>query len=398
MRVLLVTNLFPTPVDPERGIFTYQLVKALSKYCEVTVLCPLPWFPKFKIFKFLKKWHPFSLIPDKYLFDNITIHSPKYVMIPKISESSQAKLMSRKLNHFISKLHEYDNYDVINSHWLYPDSVAVDSISEKLNIPHVATGLGCDVNQDIFDINKREAILGMLDHAKQVTVVSSDLKRVLIKESISEHKVTVIQNGVDIKLFNLQDKVACRKLLSLPLEDRIILYVGRLSEEKNISKLIDAFSKIRNNESIFNYKLYIVGDGPLENQLKIQVSELKLEESIIFTGKVEHTSISSWMGSCDYFCLPSVREGCPNVVLEALGSGCPVIASNVGGIPDMVDDGCGLLFNPVDSNNIYEIFNKAFNTNWDNHKIANSVRSRTWDNAAKHYLDVYKAAINSQTR
>jgi teichuronic acid biosynthesis glycosyltransferase TuaC len=392
MKVLLVTNLFPSEVDPERGVFTLQLAKQLAKHCELTVVFPITRFPKWKIFSRFKKWYVFAKVPYRYEIDGVTVYSPKYPMLPKVSEAMQAKLMTVGLKRCISRLHKDHSFDVVNSHWFYPDSVAVDSISHLLNIPHIATGLGCDVNHDIFEKDKRQAILDMTRRAKALTVVSSDLKKVLVEQRVPSEKIHTLPNGVDVAQFKRQDKQRCRKLLGLKKSQNIILYVGRLSDEKNIARLIEAFSKLKNAKKIQD--LYIVGDGVLRGTLEKLTTKLGLEKRVNFVGKVEHALVATWMGAADLFCLPSIREGCPNVVLEALGSGRPVIASNVGGIPDMVSDRTGILFQPLDISDIAQSLEQALERDWDSEEVANSVKELTWENAALNYLSVYKKAIS----
>ncbi len=392
MNILLVTNLFPTPEDPERGIFTLQLVKALNKISHVTVVCPLPWFPKNKIFSRFKKWYAFSKIPSVYEIDGITVHSPRYVMLPRVSEGWHAFFMQMGLKSAIKRLHQKYQFDVVNSQWLYPDSVAVDSIVNKLKIPHVATGLGCDVNHDLFDESKRTQLKQMLKNVTAVTVVSNELRQVLISDSVVADKITAIPNGVDTSQFNLLDIAHCRKKLKLSLNEKIILYVGRLSEEKNIESLIRAFSMLEKDEEL---KLYIVGDGPLLNLLKSLIVNLKLEKKVVLVGKVEHSEVSCWMGAANYFSLPSVREGCPNVVLEALGCGRPVIASRVGAIPDLVNQDTGVLFDPNNVEDIAEKLSLGLSRKWDYSVIADSVKSLSWEHAAERYLTVFKLAFKN---
>jgi len=392
MNLLLVTNLFPTPNDPERGVFTLQLIKRLNKICNVTVVCPLPYFPRLSLLKRFKKYYQFSLIPDEYHIDNIKVYSPKYLLIPKLSESKHAFLMSLSLKRHIKNLHDKIKFDVINSQWLYPDSCAVDLAIQKLGLPHVPTGLGCDVNQDLYDKEKKYQIKKMLDSANAITVVSKSLKNELIESGFPEKKISVIPNGVDIKQFNPLNREACRQDLNIGLKTPIILYVGRLSHEKCITSLISSASNLINKKYLF--QLYIVGDGPMMEELKNQASSLNIAEYVHFTGKVEHDEISKWMGACDYFCLPSLREGCPNVVLEALGCGRPVIASHVGAIPDVINTNTGMLFEPNNVNSITSTLEKAFKVDWDAELISDSVKKLSWEHAAENYFNVFKSTLD----
>ncbi|VAW65934.1 Glycosyltransferase [hydrothermal vent metagenome] len=395
MKLLLVTNLFPTPVDPERGIFTLQLAKSLSKICDITVVCPLPYFPALKIFKRFKKYYGFSQVPYQYTLDNITVYSPKYPLIPKLSESKHAYLMSIALNRCINSLNKKNCYDIINSQWLYPDSCAVDIAIENIDLPHVATGLGCDINHDLYEAGKKEKITRMLNNANAITVVSNGLKNELIEVGFNNTKITVIANGVDIKKFSPLSENDCRESLDLEKNTPIILYVGRLSLEKCVSSLIKSAARLIKQDYSFN--LYIVGDGPLRNELESLTEKLNIKQQVHFIGNVEHDEIINWMGACNYFCLPSLREGCPNVVLEALSCGRPVIASKVGAIPDVVSDSSGILFSPDDIDSICDAFKSAFDRQWDEKRIAESVKKLSWDHAAKKYIDIFNFVLSSQS-
>jgi len=393
MNLLLVTNLFPTPVDPERGVFTLQLVKRLKKLCNVTVVCPLPYFPKLSVLSKLDKWYQFALVPAEYEIEGIKVYSPKYPLIPKLSESRHAFLMSLGIKSFIHRLNRKIKFDAINSHWLFPDSCAVDSAVSSLGIPHIPTGLGCDVNHDIYDKNKGPVILKTLNNSAAITVVSNALKNELVGSGIAKNKITVIPNGVDIDNFRPLVKSACRKQLGLQLTEPMVLYVGRLSEEKNVESLIVATGKVIHGNHPF--QLYIVGDGPLMPDLKELSHSLNIEDNVHFAGKVDHALISTWMGATDYFSLPSLREGCPNVILEALGCGRPVIASRVGAIPDIVNNDTGLLFTPEDIDEISSAIIQAFNRKWDETTISESIKNLSWEHAARKYYDVFKGQTGS---
>ena len=381
--------MFPNPVDRDRGIFTLQLAKQLTKDHNLTVICPLPWFPRYSVFSRFTKWYIHSQVPYHYEIEGVNIYSPKYPMLPKVSEALHAKFVRLGIRRLIKKLHSQSKFEVINSQWLYPDSVAVDAVARSLNIPHIATGLGCDVNHDLFDKNKRSAMLEMIQNVKKITVVSNDLRRVLIEQSVPSSKILTIANGVDLTQFKPMNRNNCRKRLGISSEKEIILYVGRLSEEKNCFRMIRAFVQLETTKDV---ELYIIGDGPLSNSLKDLALSSSKSGRIRFIGQVEHQLISVWMGASDYFCLPSIREGCPNVVLESLGCGRPVLASNVGGIPDMVKKNTGILFNPLEVDEISKTFELALDTKWDPKFIKQSIKHLTWENTAEKYLSVFRSA------
>jgi len=396
MKVLLITNLFPNPSDPERGVFTLQLVKELNRKCELSVVCPLPWFPKFRFLKRFKKWYQMAEVPAQYEIDGITVYSPKYILIPKVSESIHSLFMAIGIRSFVKKIHVQIDFDVINSQWLYPDGVASEALAKNLNLPHVTTGLGCDINDDLYNDSKAPKILSMLNSVEGVTVVSSRLKDELIKHKIEPDKIKVILNGVDYDRFKYLDRQDCRNKLKLNADERIILYVGRLSDEKCVASLIEAFAKASKTEA--SLKLMLVGDGPEYDHLKKLVESLQLSDSVTFVGKVAHGDINQWFCAADIFCLPSKREGCPNVVLESLASGCPVVASDVGALPDLVSKDSGLLFKAEDVDDISSKLSLALSTKWDRSGIRQSMVKCTWSQAADAYIDAYRSAIKSSNR
>jgi len=396
MKVLLITNLFPSPSDPERGVFTLQLAKELNKKCELTVVCPLPWFPRLSFLKRFKKWYQMAEVPEQYEMDGISVYSPKYLLIPKVSESLHSLFMAIGIKSFVKKLHAQKNFDVINSQWLYPDGVASEVLAEKLKLPHLTTGLGCDINDDLNHDSKAPKILSMLDAVEGVTVVSSRLKDELVKHKVEPGKIKVILNGVDYDRFKFLDRQDCRKKLKLNDDDQIILYVGRLSDEKCVYSLIEGFSKISKTDSPL--KLMLVGDGPEYDHLKQLAESLHISERVIFVGKVAHGDINQWFCAADVFCLPSKREGCPNVVLESLASGCPVVASDVGALPDLVSKTSGLLFKAEDVDDVADKLSLALSMDWDRSEIRQSMEKCTWSQAADSYIDALHVASKSSSR
>lgn len=389
MKLLFISNLFPTPETPTRGVFSLQLVKSLSEICSVTVLCPLPWFPRIGSSFVSKNWRELSLIPGDYQIEGVNVICPKYLLIPKISENIHPLLMSLRIQSTIKTLHKEFKFDAVNTHWLYPDAIAVNNIVGKLGIPHTVTALGSDVNRELLIDSKKTQILKTLEDVSSITVVSNNLKTKLVEHNISSDKITVIHNGVDVNKFHLREKSACRKKLGISTVIPTVTYVGRLSSEKNICTLINAIKIVLDKGK--QIRLLIVGDGPLRNELANQVEELGIEENITFTGSVRHDDIALWISATDYFCLPSLTEGCPNVVLEALSCGRPVIGSTAGAIPDLiVDSKNGFVFDPIDTKNLANLLLKSMDTNWNEYEIRTTVVNKTWDKVALRYLEIMK--------
>jgi teichuronic acid biosynthesis glycosyltransferase TuaC len=139
-------------------------------------------------------------------------------------------------------------------------------------------------------------------------------------------------------------------------------------------------------------RLYVIGEGSERAAAEQRAGRLGLASDILFLGSRTHGEIAEWLGSAHLLCLPSLREGCPNVVLEALSSGRPVVASAVGGVPTLVDATSGALVRPADPSGLARAIDDVLGREWDAAALRAKVATRSWGEAASAYLDVYRAA------
>ncbi|MCA9469046.1 MAG: glycosyltransferase family 4 protein [Nitrospira sp.] len=323
--------------------------------------------------------------------------SPKYPLIPKLGNFLHSFLFFLGLFSSAWALRTRFKFDLINAHWLYPDGVAAAWLARIMGVPLVLSGRGCDINVFLFQKYKRRSILHSLRQADRVTVVSEELKSLLLEAGVDNERVTVIRNGIDREIFSPRDKSNCVELLGLSPRSPTILFVGRLTEEeeKGLRYLIFAIRELVQvrKEAI----LYVVGDGPMLKPYEILVKKIALQAHIHFVGAKAHKDIALWIGACDVFCLPSIREGCPNVVLEALSCGRPVVASRVGDVPKLVGKENGILVEPGNSHALFEALKIAVERKWEQGEICKSVSGLSWDVAASQYYSVlYEAYSNSR--
>lgn len=394
MNLLLVTNLYPTPVESTRGIFVYQLVERLRVHCDITVVCPLPWFPAVPLPAAAAQWRSFSGVPSEYSVDGLKVYSPKYPMIPRVSESIHALLMGAILYPIIRKLHAQHHFDVMNAQWLYPDGVASAWSSERLGIPLVLSALGSDVNVFVTQPSKWKQIAWSLRRAAAITAVSQALKDRLVGEFLPQTKITVIPNGADGELFKLMPRADCRTTLHLDPHLKVIVFVGRLVEIKGVNYLIDAAEELSRKRQ--DFIVYLLGDGHLRDAYERDIRARGLAERVKWMGGKSHSEIPVWMGASDVFCLPSLQEGCPNVVLEALFSGRPVVASRAGGVPEMVNSRNGVLVDPGDAAGLCDGLDRALVRLWDAQAIRDSVAHFTWETAAEGYQRIFVSAATAR--
>jgi glycosyltransferase involved in cell wall biosynthesis len=144
------------------------------------------------------------------------------------------------------------------------------------------------------------------------------------------------------------------------------------------------------------FETVLVGEGGEEGALRAQCAELGIEKDIRFIGARSHEEIGDWMRSATVFCLPSVNEGLPNVLIEAQACGVPIVASNVGGIPEIVAPHTGLLVPPANPTALAHALNQAVSQSWDRAKVAEHVAWADWNQTAKQYAELV-ASIEERT-
>lgn len=391
-KVLLISNLFPTPAEPARGIFTARLARALRERCDLTVVCPLPWLPPWTARGPLSRFRTLADVPSEYDVDGLRVHSPKYSALPR-HPRLRALSMFAGIGPTVRRLHRRMRFDVINCHWLYPDGAVGTWLGRRLDVPVVLTALGSDVNLLLADGRARPGILGALGRADAITTKSAMLRSRIVQEGIPEARIGVIRNGVDMTRFDIRDRNESAHVLGLPPDEERLLFVGNLAPVKGVPGLIDAFSRVAARRRAL--ALYVVGDGVDRALHERLVQERGLASSVRFVGAEHPERMPFWYGAADLLCLPSLHEGCPNVVLEALASGRPVVASRVGGVPELVAPSAGLLVASGDVEGLTAGLDQALTAAWDPCAIRASVVSRSWGGAADAYCEVYERVICS---
>lgn len=391
LRILCVSHLFPNKRWPNFGVFVKERLKALSKVVDVKIVAPLPYFP---LIDLLPKYKNISKIPDTENLDNLVISHPKYFLIPKYMKFLDGYLYFVSINSFVSSLiFNKKTIDLLDFHWVYPDAYAGLKWAKKFSKKIIVTVRG---NESIYYHEKsiiKEFIANTLRSVDHVIAVSSDLKNKLITDyGVAPYNISVIPNGIDDIKFFLINKEKARKACGLKNNKKYILSLSRLSHEKGLEYLFKAFYFL-NAE---NTELVVVGDGPLKEKLLRMASDLKIANRVKFIGAVPHKETYLWYNAADVYCLPSLWEGCPNVIIESLACGTPVVSTKVGGIPDLVSaKDYGFLVPPEDSMSLAGALGDALKKRWDRGSIAAFGSQNTWDKVANRVVEVFESVLES---
>lgn len=170
--------------------------------------------------------------------------------------------------------------------------------------------------------------------ANRFISVSSEMAQALRDLGISSDKIAMIPNGIEsIKPNDNFNRKALQMKLFGTTAVQVVLFVGRLVKEKGLERLLTVWASMPSREGLY---LLIVGDGPLRGELESRAKALRLHESVQFLGN--HSNVFQFYAAADLFVLPSRTEGMSNALLEAMAAGLPVVASNIGGNSDVVED------------------------------------------------------------
>ncbi len=379
LKVAVVTPFFPTAVEPYRGRATYQIVCALKKLVEVAVICPHPRYPlwvKPRSFDY----HPVS---TNHFLPRIDVKYFEFPAIPAIT---------RVINGLVCAGYLYPRLrhcrpDVILSYWLYPHGYAALQVGQRLGIPAIVGSIGSDLNA-IRDCITGYFVSAVLCRANFVVTKSHHLREQAIRRGAAPDKVRTVPNGCDTSIFFVQERARVRGEMGIRQNDPLILYVGRLDEAKGLLEAVKALTVVCRRWP--NAQMVFIGEGSFERTLRARSRALQISDRLTFAGAQDPYQVARWLGAANVLLLPSYAEGCPNVIIEALSAGRPVVATNVGGIPELVDDRCGILVPPRDPDALATALEDALVRTWDERAIARHFH-RGWDDVA---ADLYEIIVS----
>ncbi len=377
MKILTFTSLFPNSQHPNHGIFLQHRTKALMK-CghDIRVVAPIPYFPKLQYLKIFPYWHSFTKIPEKENIDGLLTYHPIYFNPPKIGMTFYGLWMYHAVVSLVENIYKEFPFEIIDAHYLYPDGLAAVWLAKKFKVPIVLSARGTDAHKFPKLWTIRPWIKYILKNCQHFISVSENLKQDMIKvENSLKEKIKLIPNGIDTNLFYYDSQIEARKRLQLDLRSKIILAVGGLIPRKNPDVLLDSLHFLSQNEQV-----YFIGKGELENHIKERIKNENLEKRVFMLGALAQHQIRDWYQAADVLCLPSKKEGSPNVVYEAQGCGTPVIASNLEGTQEVINSSeKGILVDPITPENLASaLHNALWEQNYNRSKISQQAHLRTW--------------------
>ena len=329
MRILTFTTLYPSEGRPQHGIFVETRLRKLveSGAVQSRVIAPSPWFP-FMSPRF-GRYSNFAQVPREEIRHGLQVEHPRYPLLPKIGMSSAPMwLFSAVLPLLRRQMREGRDFDLIDAHYFYPDGVAAVLLGRALGRPVVVTARGDDLDLIAHFAIPRRWICWAANHAEGLVTVSSGLQRRLTALGTAPGRVRMLRNGVDLAVFRPLDRDATRRALGLSRPT--LLAVANLVPKKRHRLIVDALPELSGVD------LVIVGEGPERGAIEARAREHRVSNRVRLLGHIPQGRLPEIYSAADLLVLPSRREGWPNVLLESMACGTPVVVSDFPGVDDIV--------------------------------------------------------------
>ncbi len=391
---VFVSNLFPSREDPGRGSFNLHQLKAVRDAgLRLVVIAPRPWLP-------LVKGHFVSAtVPGEEEVEGFRVTFPRAYYLPLSRGRINGWLYGLSVRRPLANACRALKPRFLWSSFAFPDGVGVGTIARELRLPHVVSVLGSDLNLNLDRPGRLAAITRTLREARVVLAKSGALRDSLVAHGIPGGRVFVDYNGVDLRVFHPRPRAeACKELGVEPGRKRV-LFVGNLVPVKNVPMLVDAFECLgrRRDDPM---ELVLIGGGFQGPSLRQKLDRRGLEGGTVrMAGTRSQMEVAQWLGASNVLCLPSRSEGVPNVVLEALACGRPVVASAVGGIPEVhPGPAAGALVAAGDVAALTNALDATLSRVWDPVALSQIVKDFTWERNAQRIVGWLQATGVHQPR
>lgn len=390
--MLVITRIFPNALEPLSSPFNRQQFAALGRLCDVEIMATIPWFPGASLLGNRSKTGGRRAVPARDRIDGLEVIHPRVLYVPRFGAGLSAALEVASLARAV--IARRRDVDVILGSWAYPDGVAAVALARAIGVPAVIKAHGSDLNVLSSMRGPRANLALGLPRAARVVTVSRALGDKAVALGAVRGRVVVVPNGSDASLFRVRDQSTARRSLGWTADGPMVLFCGRIEREKGIFELLDAFAEIKDAEP--KLSLVLLGAGAAMSEAVARARPFG--DRVRFLGARPLAEVPEWMAASSIVTLPSYNEGSPNVVREALACGRPVVATSVGGIPELLaSSDLGEMVPPRDAAALARALLRATRRSFDPVRIA-AASGGSWEDSAAALLSVLEAARTEHTR
>ncbi|MEF3694348.1 MAG: glycosyltransferase [Candidatus Cloacimonadota bacterium] len=384
MRILVFSSSFPNPVEPVNGNFVYRTLQAFPPEHELVIVAPVPFGLAAR--RDCKE----SILFEEELelgADLVKVYRPRYLLLPhNLLHPFIGFLMFLLCFHLVRKIHREQPLDLIHTHFAYPDGIAVSWLSGLLGIPFLITehrGLLLETLKNLWIGGQLKRVYRK---ASRVVTVSEYSSKVLADYGLD---ALVIPNGIDIERFTINP---ARQTPTL------FVAVSSLIPAKGLDFLIEAMGILKARGK--SYSLDIIGEGKHRSSLQEKVRGLGLEAEIKFLGQLPPSQVESLLSHYDVLVVSSLRESFSIVLIEAMASGLPVVATRCGGPDSIVNEDTGILVTPGSAESLAEGI-LELERKWEQYDpelIRDYARNKySLGGVMKSYLELYESIQGGKT-
>jgi glycosyltransferase involved in cell wall biosynthesis len=384
LRIAVVTAHFPSSAQPTHGRPALETMRILSGKVDVQVFYPHPAYPSL----LRPRSRIYNAFDPSYLVPGVKVGYFDYPVLPLLSRPFNGSTAARALLPHVRRFAP----DLVFSYVLYPDGYAALKIARALSVPVIVMGVGSDVHNigDRFSAMRTRTVLHEADF---LVAISDDLRRRMVAMGAAPEKTATIVSGCDTAVFHPMDRIEARRKLGIELDVEAVVYIGRMDLRKGLRELVDAAAALHARRPALH--VYLIGAGPDRPAVESAIASHDAGGYIHALPECLFDAVAVWMTAADVVTLPSYMEGCPNVVLEALACGRPVVATNVGGIPEVMNAECGQLIAPRDAQALAQALGAVLNTSWDAERIC-AHGGRSWAAVAEELLALFEAVLSAR--
>ncbi len=389
MRILTFSTLYPNATAPQFGVFVENRLRQLlaSGEVEARVVAPVPWVPG--DYGWLGSYARLARIPAEEHRHGIAVRHPRYPQLPRIGETLHPLGLALGALPALRRLQrEGFDFELIDAHYFYPDGVAAALLARWLGKPFVVTARGTDLVTIAKHPLPQRMIRAAAEAADGLITVSASLAGELAGLGIASERVTVLRNGVDLAHFRPAEREAARARFGVSGPAPVLASVGHLIPRKGNEWILRALPALP------GVRLLIAGQGPEQAMLEGLIRELGLAGRVTLLGEVAHAELSQLYSAADVLVLATGHEGWPNVVLEAMACGTPVVAPPVFGIAEMLAaPEAGLVIGEATAAAIAEGVGRFLATPPDRAAIRAIAERFSWDETSQGQLALFRRVL-----
>jgi glycosyltransferase involved in cell wall biosynthesis len=392
-RLVVFSSLFPNSVQPNAGLFIRERMFRVGRQVPVVVVSPKPWFPGQGLIRLFRP-HYRPEPARREIQDGFEVLFPRFLAIPGLFRGLDSLFMALG-SYFTLRRLRAGGRNLIDAHFAYPDGHAAVRLGRWLRMPVTVTLRGTEVPQ-----SRNPSLVPRLREvfrdADAVITVSDSLRRLALSLGLPEERGRVVGNGVDAKRFSPVPRQAARAELGLPQTAKVLVTVGGLVERKGFHRVIACLPALLEAHPDLYY-LVIGGpspEGDMTQALKDQAAALGLGERVRFLGPVSPDRLKHPLSAADLFVLSTRNEGWANVILEAMACGLPVVASDVGGNPEVVrGPELGTIVPFDDQAALTAAVDEALTRSWDRQTIRAYAEANSWDTRVGMLISLFQHLV-----